>query len=100
MPAQVYNGSTFVPLRFISESFGVSTTWNANEEAAILMANNKTIIVNVGEFEKAFATETITIKSSPGESYGTIGFVSVGENVKVIDGVPIGYDQQDWFGYE
>lgn len=100
VPAQVYNGSTLVPLRFISESFGVTTTWNAKEEAAILTAADKTIIVNVGEFDKAFAMETIAIKSSPGEIYGTIGVIPVSANVKVVGGVPIGYDQEDWAGYE
>lgn len=100
VPAQVYNGSTLVPLRFISESFGVTTTWNAKQEEAILTADDKTIIVSVGEFDKAFTTDTIAIKSSPGEIYDTIGVIPARSNVKVVGGVPIGYDQEDWSGYE
>ncbi|WP_157764750.1 stalk domain-containing protein [Solibacillus sp. R5-41] len=100
VPAQVYNGSTLVPLRFISESFGVKTTWNAKEETAILTADDKTIIVNAGEFDSAFALDTIDIKSSPGEIYDTIGVISDGANVKVVGGVPTGYDQEDWYSYE
>lgn len=100
VPAQVYSGSTLVPLRFISESFGVKTTWNAKEETAILTASDKTIIVNAGEFDSAIALETIDIKSSPGEIYSTIGVISTGSNVNVVGGVPAGYDQDDWYGYE
>ncbi|MEG0385842.1 MAG: stalk domain-containing protein [Solibacillus sp.] len=100
VPAQVYNGSTLVPLRFISESFGVKTTWNAKEETAILTSGDKTIIVNAGEFDSAIALDTIDIKSSPGEIYSTIGVIPADANVKVVGGVPFGYDQEDWYSHE
>lgn len=33
VPANIYNGSTFVPLRFISESLGEKVSWNGNERS-------------------------------------------------------------------
>lgn len=47
VPAQIHNGSTLVPLRFISESMGASIEWNANDQTAVIDLSNKTIIVNV-----------------------------------------------------
>lgn len=93
---QIYNGSTFVPLRFIGDSFGVKIEWDAKAEAAILTAPNKKLIVNVGEFDKAYAMTSLAIKKSPGEIYGSVGVIPVGADVKVVGGVPIGYDQEDW----
>lgn len=93
---QVYSGSTLVPLRFIGDSFGVKTDWDAKAEAAIVTAPTKKLIVNVGEFDKAFAMNSIAFKKSPGEIYGNVGVIPVGANVKVVGGVPNGYDQEDW----
>lgn len=96
VPAQVYNGSTYVPLRFIGDAFGVTTDWDAKAETAIVTSATKKIIVNVGEFDKAFAKKSVVLKTSPGEIYGAVGVIPVGASVKVTGGVPTGYDQDDW----
>lgn len=93
---QVYSGSTFVPLRFIGDAFGVKTDWDPRAEAAIVTAPNKKLIVHVGEFDKASTATSLEIKKLPGEIAETVGILPVGADVKVIGGVPNGYDQEDW----
>lgn len=39
VPAKVIGGRTFVPLRFVSDCFGVNVEWNANKQCVILTTN-------------------------------------------------------------
>lgn len=100
VPAQVDNGVTLVPLRFISESMGANVEWNSNDQSATINLSDKTIIVNVGIYDKAYAAQDLVVKSSPGTSYKTLGEIKAGTDVKVYGGVPIGQDQGDWYSYE
>lgn len=36
-PANIYNGSTFVPLRFVSEALGAQVTWDGDRNAVDIM---------------------------------------------------------------
>lgn len=40
VPAEIYEGSFFVPLRFIAEIFDYDISWNAEERAAMISAAN------------------------------------------------------------
>ncbi|MGG0655813.1 cell division site-positioning protein MapZ family protein [Rummeliibacillus pycnus] len=51
-------------------------------------------------YDKAYANQTIVVKSSPGTSYKTIGKIKAGSVVKVYGGVAIGKDQYDWPSYK
>lgn len=51
-------------------------------------------------YDKAYAAKTLTVKSSPGTSYKTLGKIKSGTSVKVYGGVPIGKDQDDWYSYQ
>ncbi|HWL26653.1 MAG TPA: cell division site-positioning protein MapZ family protein [Ureibacillus sp.] len=44
-------------------------------------------------YDKAYAAESLVVKSSPGASYKTVGKIEVGTVVKVYGAVPIGKDQ-------
>lgn len=96
VPAQVFNGSTLVPLRFISDSFGVTTEWFADMEGALVTALTKRIFVNVGVYDSASVVSTLVIKKSPGANYREVATVPRGASVKVIDTVLYGYDQENW----
>ncbi|WP_158555986.1 cell division site-positioning protein MapZ family protein [Peribacillus glennii] len=51
-------------------------------------------------YDKAYAAKTLSVKSSPGTSYKTLGKINAGATVKVYGGVPIGKDQGDWYSYQ
>lgn len=46
-PAQIINGTIYVPLRFVSQALGGSITWNAQTKQASVSRNNKQVIVNM-----------------------------------------------------
>ena len=48
VPAQVNNGRTLVPLRFVSEAMGASVTWDNKTKKATISSTNKIIIVGIG----------------------------------------------------
>ncbi|OPJ62597.1 cell division site-positioning protein MapZ family protein [Clostridium oryzae] len=48
-------------------------------------------------YDKAYAAESLTVKSSAGTSYKTLGTINAGTTVKVYGGVAIGKDQNDWY---
>ncbi|MGG0789858.1 SH3 domain-containing protein [Peribacillus simplex] len=47
-------------------------------------------------YDKSYAKTTLTVKSSPGTSYKTLGTIKEGTIVNVYGGVPIGKDQGKW----
>lgn len=51
-------------------------------------------------YDKAYAAKTLTVKSSAGTSYKTLGEIKVGTIVKVNGAVPVGKDQEDWYSYQ
>ncbi|USK62298.1 cell division site-positioning protein MapZ family protein [Peribacillus asahii] len=51
-------------------------------------------------YEKAYAAETLVVKSSPGTSYKTLGKIKVGSTVNVYGAVAVGKDQEDWYSYQ
>jgi hypothetical protein len=48
-PAQVIEGRTLVPLRFISEAFGCDVNWNNDTKTAMVTLVNQTIEVPIGQ---------------------------------------------------
>lgn len=48
-PAQVIEGRTLVPLRFISEAFGCDVNWNNDTKTATVTLVNQTIEVPIGQ---------------------------------------------------
>lgn len=49
VPAQVFDGRTFVPLRFVSESLGASVNWDPVKMVAGISSNDKQMSVNVSK---------------------------------------------------
>ena len=47
VPAQIINGATLVPLRFISEALGATVKWDSKTLTATIEQNDKTISVKV-----------------------------------------------------
>lgn len=47
VPAQIINGATLVPLRFISEALGATVKWDSKNLTATIEQNDKTISVKV-----------------------------------------------------
>ncbi|UZN01429.1 copper amine oxidase N-terminal domain-containing protein (plasmid) [Lysinibacillus sp. MHQ-1] len=47
VPAQIRNGTTLVPLRFISEALGANVKWDNKTLTATIEQNDKTISVKV-----------------------------------------------------
>ncbi|OLS38930.1 hypothetical protein BTR22_04605 [Alkalihalophilus pseudofirmus] len=45
VPAQVKNGRTYVPLRFVSETFGAQVRWNSYDQTALILTPDKNILV-------------------------------------------------------
>jgi hypothetical protein len=43
VPAKVINGSTMVPIRFVSESLGADVKWDANASAVMIESSTKTL---------------------------------------------------------
>jgi|GEM_PF-5740640 len=48
-PALIVNGSTFVPIRFLAESFQIKVDWNAKEQKITLSQNRLTIELWIGK---------------------------------------------------
>lgn len=46
-PAQIIDGSTYVPLRFISQSLGANVTWNQQSKEAKVTLDGMQIVVNI-----------------------------------------------------
>lgn len=98
VPAKSYNGSTYVPLRFVSEAMGANVNWDGGKATATITQSDKTIVVTVGNVNVDYATTTqyLELKNYPGTSYETVGFVGANSKVEVIGGEPIGLDQYNW----
>ncbi|MGO4890483.1 stalk domain-containing protein [Anaerobacillus sp. MEB173] len=45
VPATIFNGRTFVPLRFVSEALGADVQWDSNKLLATIESNNKVMEV-------------------------------------------------------
>ncbi|WP_026477265.1 stalk domain-containing protein [Alkaliphilus transvaalensis] len=55
VPAQIINGRTFIPFRFISESLGADVHWDSK---------NQTVLISKEEAHRNFSVKNITIGSS------------------------------------
>lgn len=47
-PAEIINGSTMVPLRFVGEAFGCDVQWNGPSNTAVVKLADQTIAVPIG----------------------------------------------------
>ncbi|MEY8745502.1 copper amine oxidase N-terminal domain-containing protein [Paenibacillus tundrae] len=45
VPAQVYNGATYVPLKFLSDVFGANVSWNSSFKVAQVLWEDRTILI-------------------------------------------------------
>lgn len=71
VPAQVTKGSTYVPLRFISEALGAKVNWSPDTQTATIIKNDKKIVVT------SIITDLQTIKY-----YASIGTTEVTKAIK------------------
>jgi hypothetical protein len=87
VPAQLINGSTYVPLRFISENLGAKVDYNTNTRAiAIAM---KTYVNKEQDFEMVLPTNWIVDKettegvemSAHGTLYSQVGLADKGDGI-------------------
>lgn len=51
-------------------------------------------------YDNARASKTIVVRQYPGDIYKSLGKLKSGTAVKVYDGEPAGWDQDDWYGYQ
>ncbi|MGE7918230.1 SH3 domain-containing protein [Viridibacillus sp. NPDC093762] len=65
----------------------------------ILFTSINATDAQAASYDKAYASKNLTVKSSPGTSYKTLGKIKIGKVVKVYGGVEIGKDQYDWESY-
>lgn len=101
--AELVNGRTMVPLRFISESFGAQVQYVASERMVVI-----TTITEVPGDQVAVVTSNIVnIRSGPGVDNNQVGQVRLGDEFKIVgqspdkDGrlwyqIEIGSGQQAW----
>lgn len=79
-PAQVIEGRTLVPLRFISEAFGCEVEWESSTKTAMVFLENESIEIPIGEHEvwvNGWA-ETIEVPAQliNGNTYVPLRFIS------------------------
>ncbi|MBU3110148.1 Ig-like domain-containing protein [Clostridium lacusfryxellense] len=65
-----------------------------------LTLNIKNTVEQSANYDKASAAQSIVVKSSPGTPYKTLGTIKAGTAMEVYGGVPIGMDQDNWYGYQ
>ncbi|MDA8066256.1 MAG: copper amine oxidase N-terminal domain-containing protein [Thermaerobacter sp.] len=49
MPAQIVDGRTFVPLRFVSEALGAKVSWDAVTREVTISQNGQTVVMTEGQ---------------------------------------------------
>jgi len=84
VPAQVKNGKTLVPLRFISESLGANVQWNQKTQTVTITGDS-----NSGKMEKE-KLEIPTLKL--GETYSDNQIEVTLKKVEYVDGVDKGFN--------
>ena len=88
-PAIIIKGSTFVPLRFIAESFKMEVEWIAKEQKIILRQRDLEIILWVGNTKALINNREVTLSSPPfiGKSKRTLlplRFIAEGMKAEVV----------------
>ncbi|MFB5284951.1 SH3 domain-containing protein [Peribacillus sp. Hz7] len=66
----------------------------------LLFVSANTTPAQAASYDKAYATKTLSVKSSAGTSYKTLGKIKEGSVVNVYGAVAVGKDQDDWYGYQ
>lgn len=59
-PAQIIQGTIFVPMRFVSQSLGANVTWNQQTKQATMTMNDKKIVVNMEQTIKIPTSQVLT----------------------------------------
>ncbi|WP_046173481.1 SH3 domain-containing protein [Domibacillus indicus] len=67
-----------------------------NNKAGYVAASGLKAQTPALSYDKAAAAKALSAKSSPGDSYKTVGHIKAGQAVQVYGGVPVGADQGDW----
>lgn len=81
-PAQIINGRTLIPLRFVAENLGYVVKWNAEEQKAAII--NKTvatadgIVIGYGEYNQAMAWTKYYVE----KQYGSEMWNEIAQNGK------------------
>ncbi|MGE5391286.1 MAG: copper amine oxidase N-terminal domain-containing protein [Deltaproteobacteria bacterium] len=86
-PAQVVNGSTLVPLRFVGEAFGCDVSWNSSIRTAIVKLVDQTIEVPIGASYAVINGNKVQVKVPAqiikGSTYVPLRFISENLGAKV-----------------
>lgn len=88
-PAIIIKGSTFVPLRFIAESFKMEVEWIAKEEKIILRQRDLEIVLWIGKTKALINQKEVSLSSPPfiGKSKRTLlplRFIAEGMKAEVV----------------
>jgi len=88
-PPYIVNGTTFVPLRFISEAFGSKVEWqNVGKGRIIITLKEKIIILNIGSKEATINGTSYTLLAPPeiknGRTFVPVRFISEGLGAEVL----------------
>jgi hypothetical protein len=83
----IKNGSTLVPVRFVSEGLGADVKWNGDTQEVTIISNSNTLILKIGSSEAKLNGESITMPVSPeiinGSTFVPLRFISESLNAKV-----------------
>jgi hypothetical protein len=87
VPAQIIGGSTMVPIRFISESFGADVAWNQYTKTITITRIDKQIILTVGKNTASIDGKEATLSKPPvvvgGRTLVPLRFISEAFGAKV-----------------
>lgn len=87
VPAQIIGGSTMVPIRFVSESFGADVTWNQYTKTITITRIDRQIILTVGKQTASIDGKEATLARPPvvvgGRTLVPLRFISEAFGAKV-----------------
>lgn len=87
VPAQIVGGSTMVPIRFISESFGADVVWNQYTKTITITRIDKQIVLTVGKQTAYIDGKEATLAKPPvvvgGRTLVPLRFISEAFGAKV-----------------
>ncbi|MEW6622563.1 MAG: N-acetylmuramoyl-L-alanine amidase [Bacillota bacterium] len=91
--AELLNGRTMVPLRFISESFGAQVQWQSDTSTVIIRTSSPQSQIKVAVIQ----SNIVNVRSGPGVENELLGQVQFGNEFKIIDQ---SYDQDGKLWYQ
>ncbi|WP_123043171.1 N-acetylmuramoyl-L-alanine amidase family protein [Cohnella candidum] len=64
-PSTIVNGTTFVPVRTISESLGYTVGWNGTDRSISIVSDSRSLLLRLGSAKAVIAGKTLAMPSKP-----------------------------------